>query len=478
MVVEPVSAVPTITISQLYERVNRVITREFKEPLWVTGEIRNAHSSQSGHFYMDLADPHQENAVIKVVCWRSIWLPMERYLRSIGIEISEGMVVNVFADLKVYPGKGAIQLYLKEIDVEALLGRIAAHRAKLIHQLTREGLIDRNKQLPVPLVPLRIGLVASPGTEGYKDFVRQLFASGFSFHITLRPSEVQGKNAPTSLELAIKELAAQPLDLLVLVRGGGSKADLSSFDEEPVARAIATSPLPVWVGIGHTGDSSVADRVANKSLATPTECGRELVQLVSKYFDYVAHTGERIGQLITKELAAIDTTVDRARDDVARLVRLRLRLAEKELIDLSKKLSESSIKIPDIERGLLIRTSEKIVRTAHSSCQNVTSYLQERAERVARNSQRIINSSAQELDHFRQLLSAYDYQRQLERGYTVTLDSRGGILREASKLKRGERIVTRFARGSTTSSVEEVSETAIAITPTGYRLPSDSPDTQ
>jgi len=463
VVVETSSAATTITVTQLYERINRVISGEFKEPIWVTGELRSVKQSRSGHLYIDLTDPIGEEAVIKVVCWRSTWSTLERYLNSMNVELSSGMVVNVLADVKLYKGSGAIQLYLRNIDVEALLGRLAALKARLIHQLTIEGLIDRNKQVPIPLVPLRIGLIASPATEGYKDFVRQLSASGISFQITLYPCEVQGKDAPVALSTGVKELAEQPLDLLVMVRGGGSKTDLSSFDSELVARAIATSPLPVWVGVGHTGDSSVADRVANRSFATPTECGRELARLVNEYLDGIARLGARIGHLLAKELDNADKDLERAKSNTANLVKLPLQLAKGELIDLSRKLSRASIKIPETKQYMLVHTAEKIAFTARSSCKHANSELNVRAVLIARSSQRTITDHAQRLDHFRQLLFAYDYQRQLERGYTVTLDSRGGILREASKLSKGERIVTRFARGSVASSVETISEEATAL---------------
>ncbi len=161
---------------------------------------------------------------------------------------------------------------------------MAAERARLIKALVDEDLFDRQRRLPVPSLPLRVGLVASPGTEGYNDFLGGLAGSGLAFDVTVAPTAVQGKVAPARVAAAITDLQAEPLDVIVVVRGGGSKADLAAFDPEPVARAIATSDIPVWTGIGHTGDQSVADEVANRSFITPTECGQELARLATDFW--------------------------------------------------------------------------------------------------------------------------------------------------------------------------------------------------
>ena len=163
------------------------------------------------------------------------------------------------------------------MDVTALLGRLAAQRAQLLRTLEAEGCCDGNAARPVPEVPLHVGLVASPGTEGYRDFLGQLTGSGFGFRVHV-PVTVQGRDAPAAVAAAVTALCRRDCDLVVVVRGGGARADLAAFESEVVARAVAGATKPVFTGIGHTGDESVADLVANRVCITPTECGHQIVQ--------------------------------------------------------------------------------------------------------------------------------------------------------------------------------------------------------
>ncbi len=125
------------------------------------------------------------------------------------------------------------------LDVTALLGRMAAEKAALLEKLRVEGLLEENRSRAVPPVAVRIGLVASPDTEGYRDFLGQLTSSPYGFRVEVARASVQGSGAPRSIARAISRSAASGCDLVVVVRGGGSKADLVAFDSEPVARAIA-----------------------------------------------------------------------------------------------------------------------------------------------------------------------------------------------------------------------------------------------
>ena len=164
---------------------------------------------------------------------------MKGALAKNGVVLAEGMVVVLRGTIDLYRPKGEIGFILSELDVTALLGRLAAQRAQLLRKLEGEGLLRRNAALRVAEVPLRVGLVASPGTEGYQDFLGQLTGSGFGFQVAVVPVAVQGGDAPARVARAVRALNRTECDVIVVVRGGGSKADLASFDSEVVARAIA-----------------------------------------------------------------------------------------------------------------------------------------------------------------------------------------------------------------------------------------------
>jgi exodeoxyribonuclease VII large subunit len=319
--------------------------------------------------------------------------------------------------------------------VTALLGRLAAQRAALLRSLAAEGLLEANRNLAVPPVPLRVGLVASPGTEGYHDFTGQLADSGFGFTVLVVPAAVQGRSAPHSVVRALRTLAAQGCDVVVVVRGGGSKADLAAFDTEPVARAIASYPVPVWTGIGHTGDESVADLVANRAFVTPTDCGHELALRVASWWeDQVAGPAGRIGQ------RAAETVADAL--DGHDLARRRLTgAAGHQLRWHGERLSART--------ALLVDRAPRVAGAAHEA---VTL----RAASLPPLAHGHLTRAADQLESWRRLLAAYDVSRQLERGYTLTLDGGGKVVRSAGQLSVGDVVVTRFADGRAISLVEQV----------------------
>src|ERR1700684_3180412 len=184
------------SIGGVYEQVEGALNAAFprNRHLWVRGEIRQVSDHRSGHLYLSLVDPEDESPrrdrsrggvpTLNVKCWRSSWAPLRHGLAKQGIELTEGMVVVLRGSLDLYRAKGEISLVLAEVDVTALLGRLAAQRAQLLHTLDAEALLRRNAALPLPAVALHIGLVASPGTEGCRDFLGQLTGSGFGFHVS------------------------------------------------------------------------------------------------------------------------------------------------------------------------------------------------------------------------------------------------------------------------------------------------------
>ena len=278
------------SIGGVYEQVEGALNQAFprNRHLWVRGEIRQVSDHRSGHLYLSLVDPEDEGPrrdrsrggvpTLNVKCWRSSWAPLRHGLAKQGIELAEGMVVVLRGIARSLPGQGRASLILAEVDVTALLGRLAAQRAQLLAQLESEGLLRRNAGRPLPEVPLHVGLVASPGTEGCQDFLGQLTGSGFGFRVSHVRVTVQGPGAPSSIARAVTALSRSDCDVIAVVRGGGARADLAAFENEAVVRAIATATKPVFTGIGHTGDETVADIVAARACITPTECGQQIVR--------------------------------------------------------------------------------------------------------------------------------------------------------------------------------------------------------
>src|ERR1700722_17802400 len=177
--------------------------------------------------------------VLNAHCWATPWAPLKKKLAAEGVTLTAGMIVNFYGYVDVYAPQGKIGFTIVQIDVQGLWGDVARRRAELVARLSAEGLLEANKRVSISPVPLRVGLVASPGTEGYSDFTGQLLNSGYAFEIVLVKSAVQGEAAPAQIVAAIEVLDQHLVDIICVVRGGGSKGDLAAFDDERVARAIA-----------------------------------------------------------------------------------------------------------------------------------------------------------------------------------------------------------------------------------------------
>jgi len=397
----------------LTERLESAYGR--RHPHWVRGEIAKVY--EKGHMYIDLVDAGStasdtRRPVLNAHCWGTPWAPMKKKLAADGIALRPGMIVSFLGYVDVYAPQGKIGFSISQIDVEGLLGDVARRRQELIGRLQSEGLLEANKTVTVSPVPLRVGLVASPGTEGYNDFTGQLLHSNFGFDVLLVRSAVQGEGAPAQIIAAIEALDEHGVDVICLVRGGGSKGDLACFDDERVARAIARSSTAVMTGIGHTGDESVADLVAHTRAITPTKLGEHLVGLVDTWYQRNVKGPARRIVVATQEIVDESTEyVAERRRTMIFAVRDRLRAEQRHLAST---------------RGSLVMHSRHVV-----------------------------NSAAQLLASRRQLLSAYDPTRRLAQGWSVTTRSDGTVVRSIDDVDVGDGLRIRVSDGSVRTTVDE-----------------------
>ncbi len=435
-----------LSIGGLYGQVEGVLNRAFprNRPLWVRGEIRSISDHRSGHLYMDLVDPEDDDVAprsrsrgaaptLKVICWRTSWAPLRHRLAKEGITLVEGMVVVLRGNLGVYAANGVINFILTDVDVTALLGRLAAQRAQLLRTLEAEGLLRANASLPVPEVPLRVGLVASPQTEGCEDFLGQLTSSGFAFRVSRVAVRVQGAHAPAAIARAVSMLSRSDCDVIVIVRGGGARADLAAFDTELVARAVAGATKPVLTGIGHTGDETVADILAARACITPTECGHQIVVATRRWWaTNVAERAELLGRRVPTFLGDAQARDTRARGRLTAAARHQLR----------------------VHRERLVTKARSVGRVAPGRLESREAVLRAHAARLGPLGLGHLGRQDERLGSWRRLLAAYDVDRQLERGYSLTLTADGRLVRSAAQVGEHEEIVTRFPDGTVRSRVE------------------------
>jgi exodeoxyribonuclease VII large subunit len=452
--VEPGSASDAaLSISDFYSRVKGALRETFPGEIWVTGEIRKVTVSR-GHHYLELADrvdglersaaevPAARNAAparsltatLEVACWARDWPVVQYELEAVGVELTPGLVVRVRGTVSVWEGGSKLRFSMTALDVEALIGGIAAARRRLLSTLASEDLLEANRRLPLPLVPLRIGLVTSPGSEAYRDFTGQLERSGYLFDVRFEPSTVQGPEAPAQIVGALTRLDAFAPQLVVVVRGGGARGDLAAFDSEQVARAIAAASFPVWTGIGHTGDRSVADEVAHRALVTPTQCGEAIVAVVAAYREGVDRRARRLAQRIEARLDEAERQLVASCASTRRAARQALERSSLGLRATETRIGHAALVVIERSEGRLVN----------------------RAQRLTGPSSQHLAVQAQRIAHRRELLQLLNPRRQLERGWSLTRDENGKVVRSSGTLRLGERLTTTFADGSASSTVDEI----------------------
>ncbi len=407
-----------LSIGQLYDRVDGALNEAFPvgEFLWVTGEISKI-SVSNGHCYIDLIDPTDRSrtpGTLSVKIWKNTWLTVFRSLSNEGVKLDKGMSIRILGSVDFYRPRGQIGFVVRELDVTQLLGQLAKARAELILALREEGAFEANKALPLTDLPLRIGLVASRATEGCSDFLGQLDSSLFAFQVVLANTTMQGQQCPSAVASSLASLChvMPPLDLIVVVRGGGAKSDLAAFDDEELVRAIAKSSLPIWTGIGHTGDESIADLAAHLAFSTPTACGAAIAERVGVVHAHVVMSATKIARVARQQVAEAEADQRRRQSAVVALSSATLGSARRSVREL-------------IER--LVRASENTLARVRGDV--------DAAARLAR-------------------VSGID--QQLGRGFSITRTSSGLVVRDPKDLIIGEELTTTFAFGSVTSTVTAV----------------------
>ncbi len=304
---EEENSAPALTVSQLNGRIKQVLNSSFRAGVWVYGEvyrydldIAKAASRQYGQVYFELVeqDPvtKERKAAISAVMWgddrAKVYEKMSAAMS--GLVIKDGLQIKAKCFVDFYPPQGKIQVRISDIEPEYTVGKMAVDKKLLLEKLKASGLLDRNKQVEIPRVPLNVGLITSAGSAAYNDFVDELRKSGYGFGIFLCDARMQGPELESEVRAAIAAFDRQPVDVLAIVRGGGSASDLMGFDKEGVAVAIANSRKPVLTGIGHQIDRTVADEVANRSFKTPTAAAQFIVETVRAFEEEAENAFELI----------------------------------------------------------------------------------------------------------------------------------------------------------------------------------------
>ena len=385
-----------IDLFEFQSRLKQGIECLFPSKIWVRAEVSAVKARSGGHCYMELSQSDANGLVAKAnaIIWASKYRFIAPYFESVtGSPLSEGMSVLVEVQVN-YSQLYGFSLIINDIDPEYSLGVKELERQRTIERLAREGLMELQKGLSLPLLPYRLAVISAEDAAGYRDFMRHLHENPYGFQVDteLYPALMQGADCPESIITAMDAVldSGKEYDAVLVLRGGGSKLDLACFDDYGLAAVIAQFPLPVLTAIGHDQDFHVCDMVAHEYVKTPT--------------------------------ALADFILSMYEDEDARLssFQTRMRLA------FGSRITSMEAVLEVLGRRIKGGFAMKI-----SAMEAAVALLQTR-------------------------ITASDPRKVIERGYALALDAGGRVMKGVSGSKAGDKVSMLFADGTLKCEVENV----------------------
>lgn len=451
----------TYTVSEFAWEMKGLLADAYPA-VWVAGEVQRLRSAARGQLYFELIEKGRGDRIrakLDCVLWADERAVAEAELREAGVELAEGVVLRCCGRPEFWPGGGRLQFTVREVDPLFSLGALEKRRRETLRALEAEGLLERNKKLPLPLAPLEIGLITSEGSAAYHDFLDTLVNSGLGFRVYLVHSAVQGAAAEAEIGRAFDLLGAytrggRRLDAIALIRGGGSRSDLATFDSRRVARAVARSPVPTICGIGHQIDVSIADVVAHTSCKTPTEAAEFLAGRVGDAAYRVEEAGRALARQATDLLRAARQRVSSVPPRLASPSRALLRNRVRDCGALRRDLGRAAGRVLS-DRAAECRLAAGRARTAAQRLV-ATARRQEEIQRdgLVRGALKPVGRAAERLEAHGRLCEQLSPERTLARGFSVTRRADGGLVRRASDVAAGDELRTRLADGTVESTVD------------------------
>lgn len=387
-----------------------VVNSTFDEYLWVVAEISEIRTAANGHCYLELVEKSNRTksivARMRATIWNNRWqILKDTFERTTNQPINAGLKILVCAQIQMHEAYG-LSLNIVDIDSNFTLGEMAIRRKEIIARLTEDGIIDMNKELAMPITPQRIAIISAENAAGYGDFCHQLANNdfGIKFYTHLFSASMQGDKTEYSIIDALNRIYEnyENFDIVVIIRGGGGVADLSSFDSYELAVNIANFPLPVIVGIGHERDNTVIDYVAHTSVKTPTAAAAYLINILGNEISNLEYIKQNLVETINKK-----------REFLA---------------------SQISIIISDI-KSTHIKINAQI---------NGISVLIEKVKLFSRNR---INTERQKLSFIDKTTEICKPENILNRGFSIARIN-GHAIKDANNIEIGSDIDIQFAKGS------------------------------
>ncbi len=448
------------TISQVSMILNDAITEKFLKGFWLVGEIKSMRSRR-GHYYLELVETNHLGQVIAkldVMIWSSeADYIFNAFKLGAQQELQVGLKVMFFGFLQHHELYG-LKFHVKDINPAYTLGDSAIRRQELIRRLSNEGIFDKNKRLKLPVVIQRIAVISSSTAAGLQDFIKHLNANeiGIRFKIELFEAFMQGQYTEQTVLQALNkiDLKSSEFDVVVIVRGGGSNIDLTAFDSEKIARAIAGFPLPVLTGIGHTRDRSITDMAAHTDLKTPTDVADFIINHNTNFVSALVQLQLRLEKAALQFLSQQKMALQNYKKTLEAAVNEYFWQHKSQLNNIGHRFRNlpKILKKRYVDLHLTIKTLEHNVENVFK---NGRTGLQRLGDQLLRSIDRLFEQNHNFLDKTKIIIEQNDPVKILKQGFTISLVD-GQILQSTNQLKPGKTIETWLVDGKVLSKTEKI----------------------
>ncbi|MDF7676050.1 exodeoxyribonuclease VII large subunit [Neisseriaceae bacterium ESL0693] len=423
-----------LSVSELNARA-RTLLEGHLAGLWITGEVSNLTRAASGHYYFSLKDSH---AQVRCVLFKGI-------AASLSLPLKEGDHIDVSGKISIYEARGEFQITIMAVRSKGL-GKLYEAYERLKQQLLQEGLFAPERKRPLPPHPHTIGVVTSLAAAALRDVVSTLRRRHSGLKVIVYPTAVQGSGSEKHIAAAI-ETANQrkETDLLIVCRGGGSIEDLWSYNEEIVVRAIANSQLPIVSGVGHETDFTLADFVADVRAPTPTAAAELVSPDLTQLRQHIRQYQYTLQQLLQQRYYDAAQKLDWIAHQL-RHPRQNWLQQQTELTSLQQRLNTGMQRTLTHQQRIIDQQQQQLLFLKPQTAR-LDQQLKHWAQQLHQAWKTEFDHKKQLLQQQKSLLTAISPEQILARGYSVVTNKQGHVITDAGKLRPGQQLHIRFARG-------------------------------
>lgn len=453
----------SITLSELGSKIRQAITLAMPDTYWVVAEIAEIRENRNGHCYLELIEKDNNSQQITARLRATIWSYTYRMLKpyfetTTRQQLMAGIKILVQVSVEFQEVYG-LSLNIKDIDPTFTLGDMEVRRRQIIAQLEDEGVLEMNKELPLPEVIQRIAIVSSPTAAGYEDFVKQLEnnTDEVKYYHKLFPAVMQGEKTEQSVVEALELIFNYEhlFDIVIIIRGGGAAADLISFDSYMLALNVAQFPLPVFTGIGHERDFTVTDLVAHTHMKTPTAVAEFIIEHNSEFIERIDGAIEMLSDLFSERMEQWHRRVEKVASRFVPVVQQHL-VKQNHRIDrhLEKMIQQSRHSLINKQQKLT-RATETIKHLSGRLTRSENDHLKYLTKRLQTASGQLIKQSHAKLAFLDESCRLHNPAQLLQRGYSITT-SGGQIIKSVSQIQVDMEVTTHLKDGEFTSRIERI----------------------